>query len=136
MFEIFTTTSTTYTTDQPIEFTTPRFTDCRVDVNNGSTFVIQAPGIYVLKFNAVASGTTAAEPFTIQLYRNGVAVPAAVTTITSPAVGDEYTMTVDAFIRVLPSCASVNNTTALQWIVTSTDGGTVSSANFMIYRLK
>lgn len=136
MFEIYSATSQGYTQNQPIIFTTPRFVDCRVRNSGNTSFTISAPGVYVLTFHATASSTTAASPFTVQLYRNGVAVPGVVTTITSTAAGDVQTLSAQTMVSVLPSCASINNTTSLQWVVTSAEPGTVTNADFTIFRLK
>lgn len=136
MYEIYTTTSQTYTQNQPIIFTTPRSVDCRIRNNGNTSFTIGAPGVYVLTFHGVASSGTAGGQFTVQLYRNGAAVPGVVTTITSTAVGDAQTLSAQTMVSILPSCASINNATSLQWVVTSADAGTVTSANFTIFRLK
>ena len=133
MFEAYSTSSTIFTENQPITFSTIRHKDCRINETNGSTFNICTPGRYYVEVNITGLSGTAGTPFSIQLFRNGVAVPA-ISAETSLAT--DTTMTMSTIVNVLPSCCAVNNNTSLQVVVSSAQSGTVVDRNIVIYRLK
>lgn len=135
MFEAYNVTNTTYSQNQPVVFSTTRHTDCRVRLNNNNTINISAPGCYYVQFNAVGAASTATSQITVQLYRNGAAVPGVVTSATTTASTDPETLTVSTIVNVLPSCAVINNSASLQFLVTSTDG-VITSNNVVVFRLK
>lgn len=134
MFEIYTSTTAQYEENQPITFTTTRFSDARI-TSTDSLFTLKTPGRYLISFTGVGSSGTAASPFSVQLYKNGIAVPGASSTITSTAAGDEETLSIFTVLQVRPSCYAVNNTTTLQVMVTSAQAGTLYSGNLLIVRL-
>ena len=136
MFEAYTAVSTNYVLDDLVTFNNIRYSDCRVRVTNGSTFTINTPGRYYVYFGGVGSSGTAASPFSVQLFNNGVAVPAVVSEITSTAADDPQTMSFSTIINVLPSNCYIDNTVNLQVRVTSTDAGALANANIIIFRLK
>ena len=136
MFEAYNTTSTTYTTNQPINFSTIRYEDCRVQLRNNNTIVINTPGRYYVSFHGVGASDTANGQFTVQLYNNGVAVPGITTTISTNAATEPETLAASTIVNVLPSCAAVCNNASLQFVATSTDAGTLTSTNVVIFRLK
>lgn len=135
MFEAYNITSTSYVTNQPVVFTTTRYNDCRVRLNNNNTINISTPGCYYVDFHAVGVAVSATSQLTIQLYRNGVAVPGVVSTITTSASTSPDNLSMSTIINVLPSCAVINNNVSLQFVVTSTDG-VITAANVVVYRLK
>lgn len=136
MFEAYNITSTIYTTNQPIAFSTIRYEDCRVQLKNNNTIVINTPGRYYISFHGVGASDTANGQFTVQLYNNGVAVPGIITTISTVTATESETLAASTIVNVLPSCAAICNNASLQFIVTSTDAGTLTSANVVIFRLK
>ena len=136
MFEAYNITSTTYTTNQPITFSTNRYEDCRVQLRNNNTIVINTPGRYYISFHGVGASDTANGQFTVQLYNNGVAVPGIITTISTGTATEPETLAASTIVNVLPSCAAICNNASLQFVVTSTDAGTLTSANVVIFRLK
>ena len=136
MFEAYNTTSTTYITNQPINFSIIRYEDCRVQLRNNNTIVINTPGRYYVSFHGVGASDTANGQFTVQLYNNGVAVPGIVTTISTSAATAPETLAASTIVNVLPSCAAICNNASLQFIATSTDVGILTSANVVIFRLK
>ena len=136
MFEAYNVTSTTYTTNQPINFSTIRYEDCRVQLKNNNTIVINTPGRYYVSFHGVGASDTANGQFTVQLYNNGVAVPGIITTISTVTATEPETLAASTIVNVLPSCAAICNNASLQFIVTSADAGTLTSANVVIFRLK
>lgn len=135
MFEAYNITNTTYTTNQPVAFTTTRYMDCRVRLNNNNTIHINTPGCYYVHFNAVGAASAANTEVTIQLYRNGVAVPGVVTTATTVAEANPQTLSMSTIVNVLPSCAAICNNANLQFVVTSADG-IITTADVVIFRLK
>lgn len=136
MFEAYNTTSTTYTTNQPINFSNIRYEDCRVQLRNNNTIVINTPGRYYVSFHGVGASDTANGQFTVQLYNNGVAVPGIVTTISTSAATAPETLAAATIVNVLPSCVAIRNNASLQFVATSTDAGALTSANVVIFRLK
>lgn len=136
MFEAYTTTTAIYETDAAISFTDVRYRDCRISTASPTSLRIVTPGRYFLSFHAVGSSNTAASPFTVQLFRNDVAVPGVITTITSTAVGDEQTLSLSTIVNVPPSCCYIDNEVTLRLVVTSEEAGTITSGNIVIYRLK
>ena len=136
MFEAYNTTSTTYTTNQPINFPTIRYEDCRMQLRNNNTIVINTPGRYYISFHGVGASDTANGQFTVQLYDNGVAVPGIITTISTVTATEPETLAASTIVNVLPSCAAICNNASLQFVITSADAGTLTSANVVIFRLK
>lgn len=136
MFEAYNTTNTTYTTNQPINFSTIRYEDCRVQLINNNTIVINMPGRYYVSFHGVGASDTANGQFTVQLYNNGVAVPGIATTISTSVATAPETLAAATIVNVLPSCVAICNNASLQFVATSTDAGTLTSANVVIFRLK
>lgn len=135
MFEIYTSTPTDYTESEPFTFTTVRQADCTVLNNANNNFIIKRPGLYLITFTAVVSSATATEDFTVQLYRNGVAVPGVVSSVTSTAANDRGTVTLNTLVNVRKSCACIDNSTSLQIIVTSTAAGTGYTGDLTIVRI-
>lgn len=136
MFEAYTTSTEIYELNDAVALTDVRFRDCRIITPSTTSIRINAPGRYYVEFHGVASSNTAASPFTIALYKDGVAIPGVVSTITSTAVGDEYTMSLSTIINVPPSCCYIDNEVVLQLIVTSEEPGTLTSGNIVIFRLR
>ena len=136
MFEAYTTTTTTYNTDQPIVFTSPRYTDCRITMTSGTSFTINTPGRYVISFTGVGSSGTAASQFSIQLYKNGVAVPAVRSALTSTVATDPHSLAFTTIVSALPSCCAVDNRDTYQIVVTSTNAGNLYNGDLVIYRLR
>lgn len=136
MFEAYSTADTAYTLDEFVSFDTIRYTDCRVNTVNGTTFSINTPGRYFVRFGGVGSSSTAASPFSVQLLVNGVPVPAVRSEITSVAADDTQTLGFSTIINVLPSMCFIDNTARLQVQVTSEAAGTLYDTNLIIFRLK
>lgn len=136
MYQAYSNTSTTYAQNAPLAFPTVKFSDCRVSSLNGTTFRISAPGRYVVSFNAVGGSTGATTPFTVQMFRDGVAQPETVSTITSVAANDVGTLSFTTIVDIRPSCSCINNATNLQIVATNATSGVVSSANLVVYKLR
>lgn len=136
MFEAYSVTSTDYTQNDPIEFQRVRVSDNRIHLTGTTSINIRCPGKYLVKFNGVGSSGTAASPFTLQLYKNDVAVPEAFSTITSTAADNEQTMMFETIVTVNPSCCAVDNTVSLQIIATGAVAGALSLANVVIIKLR
>lgn len=136
MFEAYTTSTEIYELNDVVTLTDVRFRDCRIVTPNSTSVRINAPGRYYVEFHAIGASNTAASPFTIALYRNGVAIPGVVSTITSTAVGDEQTMSLSTIINVPPSNCYIDNEASLTLVVTSEEPGTITSGNLVIFRLR
>ena len=136
MFQAYTNTQAIYSQNQPINFNTVKFKDCRISDTGGTNFSICAPGKYVISFNGVGASNTADSAFSIALSQNGTILPETTSAITSIDAESEGTLSFLTIVSILPSCCSVNNTTNLQVVVTSTNAGTLYGGNLVIYRLK
>ena len=133
MFEAYSTSSSVFTQNQPITFDTIRYKDCRIDESNSSTITITSPGRYYVFVGATGLSGTAGTAFSIQLFQNGVEVPAVAATTSLATV---TTMSFSTIINVRPSCCAISNTTNLQVVVTSAQSGTLTNRNIVIFRLK
>ena len=136
MFEAYTTSTEIYELNDVVALTDVRFRDCRIITPNTTSIRINAPGRYYVEFHAVAASNTAASPFTVALYRNGVAIPGVVSTITSTAEEGEQTMSLSTIINVPPSNCYIDNEAVLTLVVTSEVPGTITSGNLVIFRLR
>lgn len=93
-------------------------TGCTVGHTPGSpAFILTKPGYYYVTFNTTFD-TTAAGDVSVELQRNGVAVPGAEGTETVTTVGDTHSISFATIIRVLPSCSVIDNTTTLTFVAT------------------
>ena len=136
MYQAYNKTSTEYAQNAPIVFNITKFTDCRVTNTSGTTFSISAPGRYLVSFNGVGSSTQATSPFTVALYQNEALLPETTTSVYSTAANDVGTLAFTTIVNVMPSCAAANNKISLQVVATSTNSGTMTDANLVIYRLR
>lgn len=135
MYQAYSNTTTTYTQNAPLSFPIVKYTDCRVSASGGTTFRIGTAGRYLVSFNAIGGSTAATTPFTVQLYKDGVAQTDAIATFTSTAANDVGTLAFTTIVNILPSCNCIDNATNLQFIATNTTTGTVDNANVVIYRM-
>lgn len=136
MYQAYSNTKTTYEQNAPLSFPTVKYTDCRINVSNGTTIRIGTPGRYLVSFNGVGGSTGATTPFTVQLYKDGVAQPETVSTVTSVAANDVGTLAFTTIVNILPSCNCVNNAVNLQVIATNATSGFLNEANIVIYRIR
>ena len=103
--------------DGLLTFTTDRIlTGCRVS-RNGPAFQLNEAGYYCGAFSASGCATSVAD-VTIELQKNGIAVPGAIATITPAAVGNTMNFAFATIIKVPPSCCAVDNTANLTLVNT------------------
>ena len=135
MFQAYSNNTTTYTQNTPVTFSTTKYSNCRVKDTSGTAFRISAPGNYLVSFSGIGASGTATSVFSVQLYKDGVALPETATSITSVAANDVGTLNFSTIVRVLPSCAMVDNAASLQVIVTSEASGTLTNPDIIIVRI-
>lgn len=130
--EAVTTTEQTLVADGFITFETNSIlTGCSITHVAGTNVIkLGKRGLYLIAVNIDLSPTVTGD-IAIQLVNNGVAIPGALATITGTA-GDTYNLTVNALVRVLPSCCVVDNTASIQ--VQITEAGTVTNANIVVIK--
>lgn len=133
MFEAYSTIETIFVENQPITFENIRFDDCRVRVTNSNTFTICAPGRYYVYFGSTGQTGAAGTPFSVQLFNNGVAVPAV---DSQTEVATPHDLSFSTIINVRPSNCMIDNVARLQVVVTSEQDGTLFDRNIIIFRLK
>lgn len=130
MMQMYTTSSTTYgATASAVEFDTTKVKcGCSVAAQ-GNGFVLRRPGYYFVSFNGYGAATTEGTPLLVQLERNGSLLAEAATENSATTEG---TLGFGTIVRVLPSCAAIDNTTSL---VVKAQNGTLALANIAIWRL-
>lgn len=103
----FNNTTTSYSANAPIVFTTTdRKTGRSVLFTNGGTAVnIASKGLYLVNFSVTGTvqGATAGD-VTVELYRNGVAIPSTLTTSTSTGTTDFVNVANSTVIEVDSAC--------------------------------
>jgi hypothetical protein len=134
MINSYSTISQAVAADGTINFDTTRIlTGCTVKHADGTpTFTLTKPGYYYVTFNADVLGTAAGD-VTAELLNGTVAVPGATAT-TTIAIGDTANVAFTTIIRVLPSCAAIDNTTTLTILNTGV-AVTYTNANINITKL-
>ena len=136
MFEVFSNTTQTLATSEPISFSITKFEDCRIALsNNGQSITVKTPGKYLVHFDAVGNSTVVDSPITIQLYVDGTAQPCGLTTTTTSTAEGPGALSFDVLITVKPSCCCSEGAQTLQFINTATDTGTITHANVVIIHL-
>ena len=134
MINSYTITSQPVAVDDTLNFNVTRIlTGCTVKhVDGAPSFTLTKPGYYYVTFNADVLGTAAGD-VTAELINGTVAVPGATAT-TTIAVGETANIAFSTIIRVLPSCAAIDNTTTLTILNTGV-AVTYTNANINITKL-
>jgi hypothetical protein len=134
MINSYTITSQPVAVDDTLNFNVTRIlTGCTVKhVDGSASFTLTKPGYYYVTFNADVLGTAAGD-VTAELINGSVAVPGATAT-TTIAVGDTANIAFTTIVRVLPSCAAIDNTTTLTILNTGV-AVTYTNANINITKL-
>jgi hypothetical protein len=134
MINSYTITSQPVAVDDTLNFNVTRIlTGCTVNhVDGSASFTLTKPGYYYVTFNADVLGTAAGD-VTAELINGSVAVPGATAT-TTIAVGDTANIAFATIVRVLPSCAAIDNTTTLTILNTGV-AVTYTNANINITKL-
>lgn len=87
-------------------------TGCTITHTEGTpSFKLNKPGYYFVSFNADVTGATGT--VSAQLLSNAVVVPAAEGTSTLGAVTDVANISFSTIVKVLPSCAMIDNAQTL-----------------------
>ena len=137
MVNSYTNAPQTVTTNDLLSFAiNDVLTGCTVLHSAGSTsFKLNRPGFYYVSFTGTGAITGAtAGAITVNLLRNGVAVPGATSTQESASATDTRTVNFSKIIQVLPSCCAVNNATTLTFQNTGLES-TFSNVNVVITKL-
>ena len=101
---------------------------------------IAPEGLLSFATNDVLTGCTGAitgataGAITVNLLKNGVALPGATATQTSASATDIRTVNFSKIVQVLPSCCAINNTTTLTFQNAGLDT-TYSNVNVVITKL-
>ena len=134
MINSYTITNQSVAVDDTLNFNVTRIlTGCTVKHIDGSaSFTLTKPGYYYVTFNADVLGTAAGD-VTAELINGSVAVPGATAT-TTIAIGETESIAFATIIRVLPSCAAIDNTTTLTILNTGVEV-TYTNANVNITKL-
>lgn len=98
----------------PISFANGTVTGCSIQFTPGSTsFKIVKPGLYLVNFSAfgVQAGTTGS--LAVQMLRNGVSVPGALSAVNSSSATDTEPLAFSKIVQVAPSCPAADNSAVL-----------------------
>lgn len=135
MVNSYTNTSVAVASSEAIPFVNNRYVvGCGTSHAAGSpAIVLRKPGYYLVNFNGVLSAASTGT-VSAQLYDNGVAVPGATSSATIATAGDLTNISFSSVIKVLESCACVDNTTNLT-IVNTGLASTYSNAEISVVRL-
>ena len=94
-------------------------TGCTVGHTPGTTtFTLTKPGYYYVTFNTTFT-TEATGTVTVELRSGGVLVPGATGAETIATVGDTASISFSTIVKVLPSCAAIDNTTTLTFVAST-----------------
>ena len=94
-------------------------TGCTVGhVPGTAAFTLTKPGYYYVTFNTTFT-TEATGNATVELRNGGILVPGATATETITTAGDTKSLAFATIIKVLPSCAAIDNTTTLTFVSTT-----------------
>ena len=97
------------------------------------TVTLRKTGYYLVNFSGVLSAASTGLVST-QLYNNGVAIPGALSSITIDTAGSLKNVSFSTVVRVLNSCACIDNTANLTVVNTGLEA-TYSDAEITIVRL-
>lgn len=130
------TTTETLTTGQLLPFTNINILNgCSINYVAGSSSIqLKKPGVYLISVDATAAESGTAGTVTMQLQKNGVNVEGATSSSNSAAVTDFNGMSFSTVVKVLPSCASIDNTTTLTVLNTGV-GAIYSNTNITVVKL-
>ena len=93
-------------------------TGCTVGhVPGTAAFTLNKPGYYYVTFNTVFT-TDATGDATIEIRNNGVVVPGATATEAIAAADTVTSVAIAAIIKVLPSCAAIDNSATITIVST------------------
>ena len=94
-------------------------TGCTVGhVPGTAAFTLTKPGYYYVTFNTTFT-TEATGIATVELRNGGTLVPGATGAETITTAGDTKSISFSTIIKVLPSCAAIDNTTTLTFVATT-----------------
>lgn len=104
-------------------------------VPSGSTGItLKGEGVYLIEFNATATEGGTAGLLTVQLERDGVAVPGVLASATSTAATDYEDFAFSEIIDLKKSCLCVDNSTTITVANTGT-GATFINAYLKVIKL-
>lgn len=136
MFQAYSSTPTIYAQNTLVNFPKIKVSDDRIEYGGNTEISIKSPGKYLIQFNGVGAANTAASPFSLQLYKDDIPIPDAVSTITSTVAGEQHTLSFNTIVTVPRSCCVVDGTTRLSVIATGAITGALSMANIIITKLR
>ena len=135
MISSYNSTTQNVAVDAAYVFDTNRIvTGCTVGhVPGTATFTLAKPGYYYVTFNTTFTTETTGIA-TVELRNGTTSVPGANAAETVTTAGDTKSLAFATIIKVLPSCAAVDNTATLTFVST-TLALDVTSANVNITKL-
>lgn len=109
-------------------------TGCSIKNLTNTTVELAPGGLYQVIVQVTGAQSTTTGDLIIQLFRNGIAVPQALASVTSSAATDIETIGFSCLLLVNPSCCAVDNTTILT-VVNTGVAATYSNASLTVVRL-
>lgn len=119
MISSYNSTTQTIAVDGAYLFDTNRIiTGCTVSHAPGtSAFTLNKPGYYYVSFNTTFV-TEATGVATVELKNGGITIPGALASETITTAGDVKSLSFSTIVKVLPSCAAIDNTVTLTFVAT------------------
>ena len=127
----YTDISTTLTTGENLVFNNNYISDGVSITHTAGTSTINLvkSGLYLVTLNATGVESGTAGNITVQLYRNGVAVPGAISTVNSNAATEIRNVNITVLIKATDVCpCSGNGISAIPLVFTNTGVGTTYSS--------
>lgn len=107
---------------------------CSASASGNTGIVLKGEGTYLIEFNATATEGGTAGLLTVQLERDGVAVPGVLASATSTAATDYEDFAFSEIIDLKRSCLCADNSTVLTVANTGT-GATFTNAYLKVVKL-
>lgn len=135
MVNSYTNTSVAVASNAAIPFTNNRYVvGCGTSHTAGSpTVTLRKTGYYLVNFSGVLSAASTGL-LSAQLYNNGTAIPGAASSVTLDTAEDSKNISFSTIVRVLNSCACVDNTANLT-VVNTGLASTYTDAEITVVRL-
>lgn len=124
----------TITTSGLVSFPNFNRTGCSIDFTGGTSIAIDKPGLYQITFNGTVESSGTSGNVVVQLFKNGVLVPGAVSEAQLTSATDIENVAFSTIVEIPPSCNCVNNDATLTVVNTGVEA-VLNNANVTVVKL-
>lgn len=96
-------------------------TGCNIKNLTNTTIQLAAGGLYKIDVNASACAIDESGDVVIQLFKNGIPMPSAISRATTEPKEDTEALSFSCLLLINPSCCAVDNTTTINVVNTGVD---------------